>query len=207
MSRYHARLSGLVAHLADDAVGIAYSDVKEGALASGLIMCHGTLGHMSQVVELVAEVLYLTPSCGACPVVGLLGVLRACRVEVSVGLLGRGYYAQYTVDIEFQLLIGVGLQDVAGSLDGLVGVGIVKREATPVHLEELSGILHALRGIGEVGVSSLALALAEGQGNGHLAARLEALSPKTVILYFYRSEGYRGDGISSRLFSLLCASR
>ena len=47
MSRHHARLSGFVAHLADDAVGIAHSDVKEGTLARSLIMCHGTLGHMS----------------------------------------------------------------------------------------------------------------------------------------------------------------
>ena len=47
MPRHHARLSGFVAHLADDAVGIAHSDVKEGTLARSLIVCHGTLGHMS----------------------------------------------------------------------------------------------------------------------------------------------------------------
>ena len=155
----------------------------------------------------MAEVLHLTPACGACPVVRFLGVLCACRVEVSIGLLCRCNDTQYTIDIEFQLLVGVGLQDVAGSLDGLVGVGVIKRESSAVYLEELGRVLHALGSVGEVGISPLALALAESQRYGHLTACLEALAPEAFVLNLYRSEGHGGDGVTPSLFSFFRASR
>ena len=90
---------------------------------------------MAKVVELVAEVFYLAPACVASPVVRIARVLCTGSIEVTVGLLSRCDDIQYAVDVELELLVGVGLQDVAGTLDGLVGVSVVERVSYAVYLE------------------------------------------------------------------------
>ena len=55
-------LAGTKADLADHAVGVLDGDVQEITLARGLIMRHGSLDHVTEIVELVAEFLDLLPS-------------------------------------------------------------------------------------------------------------------------------------------------
>ena len=76
-----------------------------------------------------------------------------------------------------------------------------------MNLEVLGRVLHALGGVGEVGISPFALALAECQGDGHLTAGLEALAPETLTLHLHGGKRYGSDGVSTRLFIFLSASR
>jgi len=163
---HHACLPRLGSYLTHHAVGIAYGDVQELAAAGGLPVCHGTLNHVSEVVQLMAQVFFLAPSLVARPVMRVLGVLCTCGVEIAVGFLRLTDDVEHRVDIVLHLLVGVGLQDIARALDGLVRVGVVERQRHEfrhvVALARMSGALKVL-------VSALALAFAESQGNGHFA--------------------------------------
>ena len=118
----------------------------------------------------------------------MLGVHGTCRVEVAVGFLRPRHQQQYTVNVGFQLLVRIGLQNVAGTLYGLVDVGVVEGEATHPDGVRRMGRLH------EVVIASRLLALAEGQGYGGRAAGFQSLSPKAVG-YLDGSERYRVDGV------------
>ena len=195
VSRYYACLSGIGAHLTAHTVRIAYGDVQELARPRGLPVCHSTLHHVPQVVEFMAQVILLRPTLVACPVVRVLGVHGTCRVEVAVRFLSLGDDVQHTVYVGLQTLVGVGLEYVTGSLDGLVGVRVIEGVGHDFrHIVRIAGLCCPL----EVLVSSLALALAEGQWYGHLAAGLEALSPETGGIYLDGGEGNGCDGVAGR---------
>ena len=124
VSRYHASLTSLWTHLLDHAVGVADGDVEELAATCSLPVSHGTLHHMTEVVELMTQVFLHAPALVACPEVRMLGVLGAGCVEVSIRLLSLTDDVEHTVDISLQLLVWISLEHVASTLDGLVWVGI-----------------------------------------------------------------------------------
>ena len=159
MARHHAGLSGVRTYLAADAVGIAAGNVEKLRGARCLPVGDSGFHHVTKVVELVREVFLLRPARAACPVVGLIGVLRACGVEVAVGFLCRGNDVEHGVYIGLQLLVGIGLKNVRGTLDGLVGVGVVKRVADALHLEHLRRVFQVGGSILKVLVTAFALAL------------------------------------------------
>ena len=68
---------------------------------------------------------------------GIVGILRAGGIEVAVRLLCRSDDVDHAVDIVLQFLVGVGLQDVGSTLDGLVGVGVVEGVAHAIDLKHL----------------------------------------------------------------------
>ena len=128
MSRYHASLSWVRTNLANHAVGIADSDVEELAATCSLPVSHGTFYHVAQVVELMAQILFLAPALVASPEMGMLRVLCTGGIEISVSLLSRSDDIEHTVDIRLEFLVWVGLKHVAGTLDGLVWVGIIEAQ-------------------------------------------------------------------------------
>ena len=194
VTRHHTSLSGIGSHLAADTVGIADGDVEELTAARGLIVGDGTLYHVTEVVELMAEVLFLAPALLARPLVGLFGVLGARGVEIAVGFLCRGNDIEHGVNICHEFLVGVGLQDIRGTLDGFIGVGIV--EGQSAHLEYLRRVFQVLCCIREVGVATRLLALRESKGDGHLTAGLQPLSPEGARGYFHRGKRHRIDRIA-----------
>ena len=126
------------------------------------------------------------------------GVLRARGVEVAVGLLRRGDDVDDGVDVVAQPAVGVGLQQIGGTLDGLVGVGIVEGEGALGYGEGLRGVLQVPGGVLEVGVAPRLLTLAEGQGHGDTAAGLQALAPEGGGRHLHLGERDGGDGIARR---------
>ena len=166
MSRYHASLSWVRTYLANYTVGIADSDVEELAATSSLPMSHGTFYHVTEVVELVAQILFLAPALVASPEMGMLRVLCTCGIEISVSLLSRSDDIEHAVDIRLEFLVRVGLEHVAGTFDGLVWVGIIEAQrhqfAYIILLARMSSALKVL-------VSSLRLAFAESQRDGYFA--------------------------------------
>ena len=197
MAGHAHQLVGTVANGPADAIGIADGDVKEVLLAGSLIVSHGTFHHVSQVVEFMAQFLHLLPATAAGPVVRMLGVHGACRVEVAVRFLRPLHQQQHAVNVGFQLLVRIGLQDVAGTLYGLVNVGVVEGKAT--HPDGIGWMCR----LDKVIIASRLLALTEGQGYGGRAAGFQPLSPKAVG-YLDGSERYRADGVPVCGSLLLC---
>ncbi len=182
MSRNHTSLSWIRTYLANHAVGIADSDVEELAAACSLPVSHGTLNHVSKVVKLMAQVLFLAPALFASPEMRMLWVLCTCGIEISVSLLSRSDDVEHTVNICLEFLVRVGLEHVAGTLDGLVWVGIIEAQWHQfTYIILLARMCSALK----VLVSSLCFALAESQRDGNLARGLDTLSPERIVPNLY----------------------
>ena len=201
MPWHHTRLSLLGTNLTAHTVGIAYGNVEEGTFARCLIMGNGTLHHVAKVVKLVTQVLFLHPACGACPIVGVLGVHRASGIEIAIGLLCRSHDGEHRVDVGLQFLVGVGLQEVACALNGLIHIGIVEGISFHLHLACVLALQLAGSNL-KVLVASLALALRESQGDGHVATRLQALPPKRALLDVYARERHRRDGVALGVYQI-----
>ena len=125
----------------------------------------------------------------------MLGVHGAGGVEVTVRFLCRSYDGQYAVYVGFQLFVGIGLEQVTGSFDGLVHVGVVKRAT--LHLVAVAGV----SSFDKVIVTSRFLAFAESKWNGDFAIGLKPLCPKSVG-YLDGSEGYGRVWVA--VLDLLC---
>ena len=126
MSRYHASLSWVRTYLLNHAVGIADGDVEELAATCSLPVSHGTFYHVTEVVELVAQILFLAPALVASPEMRMLRILCTGGIEVSVRFLSLTDDVEHAVDISLQLIVWIGLEHIAGALDSLVRVGIVE---------------------------------------------------------------------------------
>ena len=100
----------------------------------------------------MAQVLFLAPALVSCPFMGILRVLRATSVEIAVRLLCRSDDIEHRIDISHEFLVGIGLQDIAGTLDCLVRIGVVKGQTT--YLKYLRGILQMRCSIREVCVTT-----------------------------------------------------
>ena len=184
-------------YLTTYAIGVLDGDVEEVFLPGCLIVGDGTFHHVSQIIELMAQVFYLFPALASRPFVRMLRVHGAAGVEVAVGFLRGGHNHQHTVDVLSQFLVWVSLQQVAGAFNGFIDVRIVKGQSADFY--RIAG----MRCVDEVLISSCFLAFAESKRNGYFAACVEALPPKGVG-YFYRSEGHRVNGVTVRLIFHLC---
>ena len=201
MAGHHTRLSGIRSDLLAYHIGVADGDVEELAASRCLVVGNGALDHVTEIVELVAQVLFLAPALVTSPLVGLLRVLGARGVEIAVGLLCRCDDVEHGVDILHQFLVRIRLQDVRGSLDGLVRVGVVEGQSADG--EYLRGVFQMGCRIREVCVAPRLLTLRESQGNGHLAAGLQALAPERAGSYFHSCERHGIDGVAVRCRLLL----
>ena len=201
MSGYADHLIRTVANLTAHAVSILDCNVQEIALARSLIVGYCTLNHMTQVIELMAQVLNHAPACWACPLVRMLGVHGTGRVKVTVRLLCGSHHLEHTVNIELKFLVRIGLQQIACSLYGLIDIGVVKR--VTAHLEsKIMVSVHLLCRLGKVVITARLLTLAECQRYGNLTAGLEALAPERVLGHLHVGKRNGVCGIATAL--LLC---
>jgi hypothetical protein len=172
------------------------SHVQQAALAGGLVVRHRRFVEVTQVVELVAVHLLADPALITRPAVRAHGVDGPGRVEVAVLLLGGGDLLDETVQVRFQLGIGLDAQRVGGALDHLVDVGVV--EGIPggrLVLERL-----ALEDLGrslEVVDPLRLLALLEGERDRHRPVDLDARQPERVV-EVHRSKRHRLHGVVAR---------
>ena len=195
MTRHHAHLAGIGPYLLTGHVGIAAGNVEELAFARSLPVGDSTLNHVTEIVELVTQILLFHPTTVASPVMRVGRVLRAGGIEVAVGLLRLGNDVDDRVAVGLQTLVRIGLQDIGGTFECLVGVGIVERVAHAVDLEHLRGVLQVGSGVLEVLVAAFALALREGEGYGSVTTGLEALTPERAGRHLDGGEGNGGDGV------------
>ena len=203
VSRHYLVLTGVGTHFPDHAVGIPLGDVKELGAARSLVMGAGGIHHVAEIIELVAQYLHHAPSLVARPSVWMSRIDGAGGVEVAVWLLCCTHHVKHTVDVSHHFLVGIGLEDVAGSLDGLVHVGVVEGEShelAHVPLRRIqTRVTGMLQGIGshlEVLVAMLALTFGECQGHRRLARRLQSVSPEGIGSNLHAGKGDLGKGIA-----------
>ena len=156
------------------AVGITDGNIQKVPFSRGLVMRNGTLHHVTEVIKLVAQVLYFFPTLAARPFVRMLGIHRAARVQVAIRLLRCRHNDQHAVDIRFQFLVRIGLQQIACAFYRLVHVRIVERKT--FHLV----IFAWMSRFDKVFIPAGLFAFTEGQRNRNLTTRLQALSPKGI---------------------------
>ena len=192
MTWHDTSLSGIGTHLLDHTISITLGDVEELRGTCSLIVGAGSIDHVAEVIKLMTGMLLSLPAVLGSPLMGMFRIDGAGRIEVAVRLLGSSHDVKHAVDIGLQLLIGIGLEYIGCSLDGLIDISIVEREAhelshIPLRCLE-SGMSRVLQRVGshlEVLVTVLALAFREGEGNRHLSGCLDAVAPEGVRRNFY----------------------
>jgi len=102
-------------------------DVEQLAAARRLVVGDGGFVQVPGVVQLVTVDLFLGPPRRARPVVGMLGIDGARRVEVSVGLLRTTDGLDEASEVRLHLLVGTDAERVRRPLHDLVQVGVVER--------------------------------------------------------------------------------
>ncbi len=202
MTWHHTSLTFASTNLLDDTIGITLGYVQELIRTCRLIVSTGSIDHVTQVVKLVTCMFLCSPTLISSPSVWMLWVNGTSSIEVAIRLLGSAHHIEHRVDISLQLSVRKGLEHIAGTLDGLIDVSIVEREA-----HELSNIpfwsLQArmtwvLERIGrhfEVFVTMFALAFRECQRNSYLTGSTDAIAPEGTWRNLYRGERNLGIGI------------
>ena len=185
VARHVAQLAG--PEHAVDQFRAANRHLQKGALAGGLVVGHGRLVQVSDVVQLVVH-LQVRPAREAFP----LGVHRrrvdgARGVQVAVLLLGARDLGDQPVEVGVELGIGMQVQRVGCPLHHLEDVGVVEEDA-------LVRPLHEAGRLGEIVDAPGLLALAEVVRDGDLAVGGEARQPEAVV-EGHLGEGDRRDGI------------
>ena len=166
-------------------------------------MCAGSVHHVTEIVKLVAEVFLFLPTLLARPCVWMLGIDGAGGVEIAVRLLRSANDVEHAVNVSLELLVGIGLKDVAGTLDGLIHVGVVKREShklshVPFRCLQscMARMLERVSSHVEVLIAVFALTLRESKGHGHLAGSLETCAPERVLRHLHTCERHLRIGIA-----------
>ena len=202
MAWHHTGLSCVGTYLLDYTVGIAAGNVKELGTARCLIMGAGSIHHMSEVVEFVTRMFLCCPTSVCRPSVGMLRVDGTGGIEIAVGFLGCSHHVEHGVDVGFKFRIGISLQNIRGSFDGFIDIGIVEREPHKLRHIPLrglkAGMSRMLKCVGshlEILVAVLALAFRECQRDGHLAGCLDTVAPERVGGDLHRGKRYLGIGI------------
>ena len=145
-------------------------------------MSYSTFYHVSKVVELMAQILFLAPALVASPEMRMLRVLCTGGIEISVSLLSRSDDVEHAVDIRLEFLVRVGLEHVAGTFNRFVWVGIIEAQRHQfTYIILFARMCSALK----VLVSSLCFALAESQWDGYFARGFDTLSPERIVPNLY----------------------
>jgi hypothetical protein len=82
-------------------------DVQKRALPRGLMVSHGGLVEMAQVIKLVAVHLLQHPALRPGPRMWTGGIDRARSVKIAVRLLGRADLRDQSVEVSLQLGVGM----------------------------------------------------------------------------------------------------
>ena len=126
MTRHYTSLSWFWTHLPDNAVGITFGNVEELRTACSLIVGAGGIHHVSEVVEFVARMLLCCPASVGSPSVRMLRVDGTGGIEITVRFLGGTHHIEHGVDISLQFGIGISLEYIRGTFDGLIDIGVIE---------------------------------------------------------------------------------
>ena len=153
-------------------VGVLDRYIEEVLLSRGTVMSHGTLDEVTRVVEFV-RVDFL-PLVRAPPSTQARTFISDASGEVAIGLLSLCDDGNHGVEVVVETGIVVHGERVTGTLDYLVGVGVVEGEVAFVLTLDETG------GQREIVETAVHLTLMEGRGDAHRAIGLDAGRPETI---------------------------
>ena len=78
----------------------------------------------------MAQFLNLLPTLGTSPFMRMFRIHCTGCIEIAIGLLRPSHNHQHTVNIILQFYIGKSLQQIAGTFNGFIHIGIVERKAS-----------------------------------------------------------------------------
>src|SRR5574344_504598 len=102
-------------------------------------------------------------------------VALACRVEIAIFLLSGCHQHKYAVYVCFKLFVRICLKDIACSLDCLIYISVIEREAA----YDAGGI--RVYSLYEIAVAAILFTFAERKRDCHLAAGLESGAPERIV--------------------------
>ena len=82
-----------------DTVGITTGNVEERAFAGSLIVSDGAFDHVTEIVELMTEILYEFPTMLTCPLMRVFRVHGTTGIEIAVRFLSCLDDGQDTVHV------------------------------------------------------------------------------------------------------------
>lgn len=106
MSGHESLLLRSIPYGPADTIGILNGNIEKIPFTGGLIVGNGTLDHMPQVIELVAQIFHSHPTLLPCPVMRMFRIHRTGGIQISVRFLGSGYNSENTIDVFLQPLVG-----------------------------------------------------------------------------------------------------
>ena len=157
-------------------------------------MSTGSINHVTEVIKLMTQILYLLPSFCSSPSMWFLRINGTGGIEITIRFLCRRHYIEHTVYIGLQFLVGICLKHVARTFNSLIHIGIVERET---HEFRHIILIAWVGGFYKIRIAPLTLTFAECQRYGNLSCGLDALSPKRVLVYLNRCEWHLGYRITT----------
>ena len=103
----------------------------------------------------MAQFLNLLPTLGTGPFMRMLRIHSTGCIEIAIGFLRPCHNHQHTVNIILQFFIGISLQQIAGTLNGFIHIGIIERKAS--HMNSIT----RMRCIFEITIAACLLTLAK----------------------------------------------
>ena len=161
-------------------IGGAQCDIQQRALTRGLVMRDGRFIEMPEIVQFVAVDSLQNPALRAGPRVRMRGIDGAGGVEISVLLLRRADLFDESVDVSFELGIGINTERVGRALDHFINVGVVEWiRRIFVILKWLAA--QRLGSANEVVDAPGLFVFLECERNGDFAIDLDARRPESVV--------------------------
>ena len=164
-----------------DQIGILDCHVQERAFARCAVVSDCRLNQMAAVVQFVGVDLF--PFRPSPPSAQPVALVRHTSGQIAVILLCRGNDCNDAVQIVVQLLVVMDCQRIAGTLNHLVRIGVIKRKVTT-----MLTFLQA-SGNGKIVETSALLTFPESRGNADGTIDLYTRKPE-IITQMYIREGH-----------------
>ena len=95
MTWHHTSLTCIRSHLTDDTVSITFGDIQEFFASCRLIVGAGSIHHVTEVIQLMAQEVLHFPALLACPMMWMRRVDGTGGIQVTVWLLGSTHHVQH----------------------------------------------------------------------------------------------------------------
>ena len=173
-------------------------------------MSYGSLAEVSEIIEFMTQILYLTPTCRTFPIVWMFWIHCAESVQITVWFLSACNDSNHRIAILIKTLslessIRVSLHQIAGTFKSLVRVSIIKRISMLINFKHLAWILYMLSSTREILISVCFFTLTESQWYSDIATGLETLSPESVLTNFYTCERHLSNWITILVVLGICS--
>ncbi len=154
--------------------------VEQVGFARGLVMRRSRLEQMARVIKLMAELLLVHPAIGAGPFMRVLGINRARRVKITVGLLCRRNQRDKLVEVRRHFWIRLDRERIRRAFKHFVRVRIIERIPRCLAVGDIFPAQHRRRALEIIHAAGF-LAFAERIRNRRYPVGFQARRPERIV--------------------------